>query len=212
MFVKHFHIALQKSSSTKLADYGYDDYVRKNVFEWQTDHWSLSTEHWFAYDGWNLIKETTTDSGTSTDFYVWGLDVSGSLQGAGGIGGLLSKTNSLTSQTFLYTFDANGNVGQLGDSSNGTIAAHYEYDPFGKVLVVTGSEAEGNSFRFSTKYYDVETGLYYYGFRCYDPVSGRWWTRDPIEEEGGLNLYGFVGNNPIGSVDKDGRSEFCAAM
>jgi RHS repeat-associated protein len=44
-------------------------------------------------------------------------------------------------------------------------------------------------------------GLSYYGYRYYDPVTGRWPSRDPIEEEGGVNLYGFVVNNSIGKWD-----------
>lgn len=107
----------------------------------------------------------------------------------------------LISNIYLYTFDANGNVGQLVDSSTGIISTHYEYDPFGKLLVATGSEADNNIFRFSTKYVDTETELYYYGYRYYSPELGRWVTRDPIEEDGGLNLYGFVGNNPINYID-----------
>ena len=58
-----------------------------------------------------------------------------------------------------------------------------------------------NPFRFSTKYLDSETGLYYYGYRYYDPVTGRWPSRDPIEEEGGVNLYGFLGNDGVNKVD-----------
>jgi len=58
-----------------------------------------------------------------------------------------------------------------------------------------------NPFRFSTKYYDAEIGLYYYGYRYYSPSMGRWLNRDPIEEQGGLNLYGFVGNNPVDRWD-----------
>jgi hypothetical protein len=45
------------------------------------------------------------------------------------------------------------------------------------------------------------SGLYYYGYRFYDPVAGRWINRDPIEESGGVNLYGFVGGNGIGKVE-----------
>ena len=152
------------------------------------------------YDGWNLIQETTTtDSGESTEYYVWGLDLSGSLQGAGGIGGLLMR--QMDSGEFLYLYDANGNVGQLVDASTGSLAAQYEYDPFGNTIVANGSEAGSNPFRFSTKYFDEETGLSYYGYRYYSPELGRWINRDPIKEDGGLNLYGFVGNGPINKFD-----------
>lgn len=44
----------------------------------------------------------------------------------------------------------------------------------------------------------------YYGYRYYDPSTGRWINRDPIAERGGLNLYGFVGNDAIGKTDKLG--------
>lgn len=62
--------------------------------------------------------------------------------------------------------------------------------------------ADAFRFRFSTKYYDVETGLYYYGYRFYSPELGRWMSRDPIEEEGDTpNLYSMVKNDPLDSYD-----------
>jgi RHS repeat-associated protein len=106
----------------------------------------------------------------------------------------------------LYLYDANGNVGQLVNATTGALAARYEYDPFGNTLVADGPEAQNNPYRFSTKPYDAETGLYAYIFRYYSPKLGRWWTRDPIEEQGGLNLYGFVGNNPVNSIDFLGKA------
>jgi RHS repeat-associated protein len=99
-----------------------------------------------------------------------------------------------------YTYDANGNVGQL-INTNGTITAHYEYDPYGELVYSTGSESTNNVFRFSTKYLDVETDLYYYGRRFYRPGMGRWLNRDPIQERGGENLYCFVDNSPINRTD-----------
>jgi len=124
-----------------------------------------------------------------TNHYVWGLDLSGSLQGAGGIGGLLSATfggtNSVSS--VFYTYDGNGNVSELVNT-NGAVVAHYEYDAFGNTTAATGAMAEANPFRFSTKYLDTETGLYYYGLRYYHPELGRWVNRDPIEEEGAYRL------------------------
>ena len=73
--------------------------------------------------------------------------------------------------------------------------------PFGEVIRATGPMAAANPFRFSTKYYDQETGLYYYVFRFYSPTLGRWLSRDPLGEMGGRNLYGFVGNDAINIVD-----------
>jgi RHS repeat-associated protein len=64
--------------------------------------------------------------------------------------------------------------------------------------------ATANPFRFSTKYHDEETDLLYYGYRYYDPNAGRWLNRDPVWELGGLNLYGYVRNNPIKGSDRLG--------
>jgi RHS repeat-associated protein len=153
-----------------------------------------------VYDGWNLVQEVTSrNSDVSTNQYFWGLDLSGSLQGAGGIGGLLGI---LTSDSCLLTSvcDANGNVTGLIDT-NGVTVATYDYGPFGEVLGATGPAATANPWRFSTRYTDPETGLVMYPRRPYSPTLGRWLSRDPIEEAGGLNLYGFVGNGPVNAVD-----------
>ena len=64
------------------------------------------------------------------------------------------------------------------------------------------------TMRYSTKYYEAEAGLYYYGKRYYSPAWRRWLTRDPIGEEGGANLYGFCGNNAMARWDADGRAYF----
>ena len=82
--------------------------------------------------------------------------------------------------------DANGNVLALVNG-DGDVTAQYEYGPFGELLRATGTFAADNPYRFSTKYTDKESGLVYYGYRYYDPVEGRWLSRDPIQEEGGLN-------------------------
>jgi RHS repeat-associated protein len=99
-------------------------------------------------------------------------------------------------------------VAGLVNATNGQWAAEYEYEPFGKVLKATGPMASENKFLFSTKYYDWETGFYYYGYRFYDPVTGRWLSKDPLGEEGGLNLYGFNGNDGINLFDVNGQYTF----
>jgi RHS repeat-associated protein len=78
------------------------------------------------------------------------------------------------------------------------------------VLSATGSAASANPMRFSTKYQDSESGLYYYGFRYYNPNTGRWLSCDPLEEYGALNIYVFVSNNSIVLVDEFGLSELAA--
>jgi RHS repeat-associated protein len=153
------------------------------------------TTHRFLYDGWAMIQEKT---GTQTNSYVYGLDLSGTPQGAGTIGGMLGA--SLNGTQAFYFYDANGNVSDL-IASNGGSLAHYEFDPYGNTIVTSGTQAAANPFRFSTKYTDDETGLVYYGYRYYSPMLGRWGNRDPIEEDGGDNLYAFVSGSPVSSID-----------
>ncbi|GBC63453.1 hypothetical protein DENIS_4447 [Desulfonema ishimotonii] len=171
--------------------------VRKQVYSGTPGSWNASSDETrvFVYNGWNLIRETVTAGASDSDtYYVWGLDFSQGMQGAGGIGGLLCGVSG--GKVRQYTYDANGNVGQLVDES-GVIVAHYEYDPFGNEIVAEGTGVQDNPFRFSTKYLDDETGLYYYGFRYYSAELGRWLNRDPLEEWGGYNLYGVTFNNPL---------------
>ncbi|MEP2775034.1 MAG: RHS repeat-associated core domain-containing protein [Luteolibacter sp.] len=148
------------------------------------------------YDGWNPIAKYS--GATLEETYIWGMDLSGSMQGAGGVGGLLAVNDG--SASYYPTYDGNGNVSEYLDSS-GTVQAHYEYDPFGRITVATEPKAQDFAHRFSTKPLDVETNFYYYGYRFYDPVTGRWPSRDPIGERGGVNLYGFAGNDGVGQWD-----------
>ena len=84
------------------------------------------------------------------------------------------------------------------------MAANYTYDPFGKIIASTGTYANNNPFRFSTKYWDEETGLVYYTFRDYSASLERWISRDPMGEYGGSNIYSFVNNDSINSIDNLG--------
>jgi RHS repeat-associated protein len=90
-------------------------------------------------------------------------------------------------------------------ASDGKVAANYDYSPYSELLASGGAYASTNPFRFSTKYTDAETGLAYFGYRYYHPDTGRWLNRDPIEEIGGLNLYGYVKNSPILFIDPLGN-------
>jgi len=76
-----------------------------------------------------------------------------------------SSVHSVTSSVATFPcYDANGNITDLVDT-NGTVAAHYQYDPYGNITAASGNEASNNPFRFSTKDHDNETDLVYYGYR-----------------------------------------------
>ena len=158
----------------------------------------------FFYDGWNLVEERIayTNGTSSTIHYYWGKDLSGTLQGAGGVGGLLFLT--VDGMPYLPNYDNIGNITRYLDA-NGNIVAQYTYNAFGCTISAIGTMCNVFRHRFSTKYLDVETGFYYYGYRFYHPATRRWLNRDPIGERGGLNLYGFCGNNPVSRFDVDGR-------
>jgi len=177
--------------------------ARKTSYHPDGANWSVINDHRFVYDGWNLLAELNATNNAVIRSFSWGTDVSDSLQGAGGIGGLISVLvhSGPNSGTYFYTYDGNGNVLALVSSANGAILASYEYSPFGGLIRATGPLAHINPFRFSTKFHDEETDLLYYGYRYYCVSTGRWLTRDPIEEGGGFNLYDFTAGNPVNEVD-----------
>jgi RHS repeat-associated protein len=163
------------------------------------------------------------DSNAVKQKYTWGLDLSGTVHGAGGVGGLLAAEEPQSQgdpKRYWFFYDGNGNVVQVLDATDTediTVVAKYEYDPYGHQLASTGDYAAANPFRFSTKWLDTDLagpnvkgavgpdGMYYYGRRYYSPRLGRWISRDPIEEQGGLNLYGFVKNSPMNWIDALGQ-------
>jgi RHS repeat-associated protein len=142
---------------------------------------------------------------TAAKKFLWGLDLSGSEQGAGGVGGLLKVWDHYTANHCFVGYDGNGNVAVLTMAHSGEAGqarAQFEYGPFGEPIRSSGTttlaanDHRGMPFRFSTKYTDQESDLVYYGYRYYNPWTGSWPNRDPIEEQGGYNLYSFTGNRP----------------
>lgn len=113
---------------------------------------------------------------------------------------MVSEIESSNTSNYFPLYDGNGNVTEYINSSE-EVVAHYEYDPFGNTTVASEDKADDFAYRFSTKPIDATTGLYYYGYRYFDPITGRWPSRDPIGEKGGMNLYGFVGNDGINRQD-----------
>jgi RHS repeat-associated protein len=189
------------SNNTVVATFAYDTQGRR------VKKVAADETHRYFYDGQLLVYEhiTRPDNTVSEIDYVWGNDISGTRDGACGIGGLLYlKRNGVV---YIPFFDAYGNVLGYTDA-HGNVEAEYTYDPFGNIVGKSGAKSDDFAFRFSTKYYDVETDLYYYIYRYYKPNLMRWLSEDPIAEDGGLNLYAFCGNNPVCRYDEDGRAYF----
>lgn len=194
-----------ESSSAKL-EFVYDYMgrrVERRTYTGTAGNWTLAESRRFLYDSWNLIAEFIVAGETVTldRTHLWGLDLSRSLRGMGGVGGLLRTDERATGTTPYYpTYDANGNVSEYLDANGGAVA-HYEYSPFGRSTAATGTKAADFTFTFSTKYLDTATGLHYYGYRYYSPGLGRWASRDPAGEWGGLGLYICAGNRSVDYVD-----------
>jgi len=195
---------LPASVTRQRLEFAYDGQSRrigKSVYEWDSSSQSflITDSTLFLYDGWNLIAEyDALNSDALIRSRAWGLDLSGTPQGAAGVGGLLWSSQS--GADYAPGFDGNGNIIAWIDLSDGSLAGTIEYGAFGEVLTTSGV-AGALPFGFSTKYEDAETRLLYYGYRFYSPGTGRWLNRDPIEEMGGLNLYGFVGNDGVNAWD-----------
>ena len=102
------------------------------------------------------------------------------------------------SMTYFYTRDHLGSVRELTDWSK-AVRAHYDYDPFGRQTKLSGDlDAD---FGFTGHYTHVVSGLTLAPYRAYDAELGRWISRDPLGEKGGLNLYAYVENNPLSRID-----------
>ncbi|MBK9120265.1 MAG: RHS repeat-associated core domain-containing protein [Phycisphaerales bacterium] len=205
--------------------------VQRTVYEHNGSAWGGSpvARTRYVWDGWLLIAELDgLASNAPLRTFWWGLDLAGQRGGrpgdaAGGIGGLLAVWDRTATEDYdemgggledgrkwVFAYDALGNVGQMVDlfperwQPEVILAARYEYDPYGNVTAAGGGYADRNRFRFSTKQFEAESGLGYWGERFYHPEHGRWVNRDPIGEEGGTNLYSYVKNRPSHLIDARG--------
>ncbi len=142
----------------------------------------------YLYDGDNGIEEVDAN-GSVLARYSQGLNIDDPLAMLRG-----GATN-------YYHADGLGSVTSLSNST-GALAQSYTYDSFGKQTAASGSLT--NPFRYTGRESDVETGLYYYRARYYDPNVGRFLTEDPIRFTGGFDFYSYVGNSPIDIADPVG--------
>ncbi len=187
--------------------------------------WADNKIEKFAYDGWMPVaayESSLVDNSfiRFTGSWAWGPDLSGTLGGAGGIGGLAIATDDLWDNEhpsngvgpMVPVYDGNGNIQRLLRALDREVEAKYEYGPFSETRSIDGPLGQHNPFRWSTKYTDAETGLVYYGYRYYSAGLGRWLSRDPLEEVGGSNLLAAFTNAPPSVTDPFGLLSFSAAV
>jgi RHS repeat-associated protein len=196
--------------------FSHDGKMRRRIrqeYAWQGRTWVQTNAVYYVYDA-NLVIQERDINNLPAVTYTRGRDLSGGLEGAGGIGGLLARTApsailpSAPSHSY-YHADANGNITMLINASQ-AVVAQYLYDAFGNVLSKSGPLADANLYRFSSKEAHLNSGLDYYLYRYYDANLQRWPNRDPKGElgfellrkqpigVGDTNLYRFANKDPLG--------------
>lgn len=169
-----------------LESYTYDAFGRRAT----TTTAAGTVRH--VYDGSQCIADLD-EQGNVLRSYVWGPGIDNLLAiRAGGA-------------TYYALTDHQNTVHGFADAS-GVIVARYVYDAWGNVLseTVTAPALAGNRYRFQGREYNTATGLYNFRARWFDPMTGRWLSKDPLGLKGGLNLYEFCKNDPANFVDPSG--------
>lgn len=150
----------------------------------KANQFDLTTSFMYDEQGRLLYEKT----GSNTKEYVWLGDRP------------LARIDNGTS-IYTYHTDRLGTP-QAMTNSSGAIVWQADYEPFGKANVAVATVE--NNLRLPGQYFDRETGLHYNYFRDYDPTTGRYIEADPIGLEGGVNLYTYVGGDPMGQIDPNG--------
>ena len=170
-----------EEDSVMLGEYTYNGLGQRTIKEAD----GVTTVFHYDFDG-NIIGESDA-TGTFSKEYLY----RGSSR--------LAMVEVASGEIYFYGNDSLGTPIILTDATN-IVVWEAVYKPFGEADVNPNSEVE-NNFRFPGQYYDNETGFHYNYHRYYEPSTGRYVTPDPIGLEGGINLYTYVGNNPINITD-----------
>jgi RHS repeat-associated protein len=179
-------------SWTSVATYTYDGMNRRVT---KTVGGSACV---YVYDGSHVIEEYC--GGNYSRRYIYG----------SGLDEVVASENAGAGDQYYYMLDGLGSVRALASYSAATVVEFYDYSPFGKQYVYDSSwtsltaTAHGNAVGYTGHWLDAESGLWEYRNRYYDPVLGRFLTRDPAGYRDGMNLYAYVRNNPLRYTDPDG--------
>jgi RHS repeat-associated protein len=201
---------------------GYDsngnltDDGSKRTFEWDganrlvaVNYTGTNNRTEFSYDGLSRmvkIVEKSKSRITSTRKFVWcGTEKCEFRDASDAVTHFIYLQGQVTGTTpYFYTRDHLGSIREMRSTGKkGAVVARFDYDPYGRSTSVISSTVP--DFNFTGLYRHAASNLDFAMFRAYDPDSGRWLNRDPISERGGVNLYGYVRNEPISGIDPLGH-------
>jgi RHS repeat-associated protein len=193
------------SGTTLDVWYDYDGLTRRTQKRIVTGA-NQGTVSYYYNSNWKCLEEYEGSNTEPTKQYVYGVRGRNDL--------ILRDRDTNGDDTLderLYALtDAMGSVTAVTDTS-GDVKQRYSYRAFGPSEVLNPdftAWTSGTDYDWQTRFHgeqrDAETGYYNYGYRYYLPELGRWPSRDPIEEEGGVNLYGMLGNDAVNHQDYNG--------
>ena len=161
---------------------------------------STVSHAWYLYQGYLQVAQLDlmSPSYRLVKTYLWDPTESTATR-------ILMMTNwkedgTSVNEHLYFMHDMLKNVTSIFDCKQ-TRRARYEYAPLGALITTQGDRAQENKFRFSCEFMDDELDLIYYNYRSMNPTDGRWINRDPIDKQGGANLYAFSGNAVINKLD-----------
>ena len=179
-------------------------WAERVIYAWTNSAWSAQTTQRFIWDG-NLIVAILDVATGSIQTFLRGLDLSGTMQRAGGAGGLLATTDDSTGLSCFYAHDGNGSVVALVNFLDGTVAARYEYGPFAEPIRMTGPMALPNPMRFSGQFADDVSRTLKYPDGTYDPLLGRYSSAMSSADSTGKDLRSSLQYDPVNRVPSSRR-------
>ncbi len=195
-------------SGTITPSYDLDGNMTSNgngqTYTWDAENRLLSITYTggatttFTYDGLGRCVQLVDSTGATKQFIWDGLSMAEQRNGTSVTARFFPEGEQISGTSYYYTFDHLGSVRELTDGS-GNIDAQYDYDPYGNVSLLQGSNMA--DFQYAGMYEHQKSGLNLTLFRAYDPNAGRWLSRDPLGEGADATLYSYVSNDPIILID-----------